>query len=260
MRRGVQQIEFLADPTSGQLRIGSATPLVDQFLPAVLDRLTARYPRLSCHMTDADTPTLAGLLHERKVDLVVSRTWGSHFGDNFTGEYLFDETLFVVAGLSNPWQRRRSIDFTELLDEPWTLPDLDTVVGAMISEGFRRARITLPIPRVVSGSMAVRTRLIEGGRFLTMLPGSVLYFGTPRLKVKALPVALPLPSQPVEIITLRERLPNPIGKLFVDELRALVPPAMKQGSAAKDSRSIRTRHRGATRFGSAAPERLSEPR
>jgi DNA-binding transcriptional LysR family regulator len=179
-------------------------------------------------VTDADTPTLAGLLHGRKVDLVVSRTWGSRFGDDFVGEYLFDESLFVVAGLANPWQRRRSIDFTELLDEPWTLPDLDTVVGAMISEGFRRTGIALPVPRVVSGSMAVRTRLIEGGRFLTLLPGSVLHFGKPRLKVKTLPVTLPLPTQPVEIITLRNRLPNPIEKLFVDELRALIPAEMKQ--------------------------------
>ena len=37
MRRGVQQIEFLADPTAGRLRVGTATPLVDGLVPAESD-------------------------------------------------------------------------------------------------------------------------------------------------------------------------------------------------------------------------------
>jgi DNA-binding transcriptional LysR family regulator len=243
MRRGVQQIEFLADPTAGRLQVGTATPLVDGLIPATLDRLTARYPHVTCHLSDADTPTLSRLLRERHIDLAVSRSWGSHFGDNFAGDFLFEEALFVVAGLTSPWARRRNIRFTELLNEPWTLPDLNTVVGAMIKEGFRRAGIALPTTSVMSGSMAVRTRLVEGGRYLTLLPGSVLHFGASRLKVQALPVVLPLPSQSVEIITLRDRTPNPIAKLFIDELRALVQPLVEQGVGAAGRRKSRSSHR-----------------
>lgn len=243
MRRGVQQIEFLADPTAGRLQIGTATPLVDGLIPAALDRLTARYPRVTCHLSDADTPTLSRLLRERHIDLAVSRTWGSHFGDDFVGDFLFEEALFVVAGLASPWVQRRYIRFTELLNEPWTLPDLNTVVGAMIKEGFRSAGVALPTTSVVSGSMAVRTRLVEGGRYLTLLPGSVLHFGAGRLKVRALPVILPLPSQSVEIITLRDRTPNPIAKLFIDELRALVQPLVRQRVGAAERRKSKSSHR-----------------
>src|SRR6266566_572214 len=39
LRRGVQQIEFLSDPTQGQMRIGGAGPLVDELVPAVIARL-----------------------------------------------------------------------------------------------------------------------------------------------------------------------------------------------------------------------------
>jgi DNA-binding transcriptional LysR family regulator len=231
MRRGVQQLEFLADPTSGELHIGCATPLVDGVLPTVLDRLTARYPRINCYLVDGDSPMLARLLRERKIDIAVSRTWGSHFGDDFSAEFLFDESLFVVAGLTNPWTSRRAIDLKELLDEPWTLPDPDTPIAAMVRDGFRRAGLTLPVPQVVSASMAVRIRLIEGGRYLTLLPGSVLYFGEPGRKVKALPVSLPLQPQAFEIITLRDRAPNPITTLFANELRALLKPMIEHGIA-----------------------------
>jgi DNA-binding transcriptional LysR family regulator len=243
MRRGVQQIEFLADPTAGRLQVGTATPLVEGLIPAALDRLTARYPRVTCHLSDADTPTLSRLLRQRHIDLAVSRSWGSHFGDDFSGEFLFEEALFVVAGLASPWVQRRDIRFTELLNEPWTLPDLNTAVGAMIKEGFHRAGIALPTASVVSGSMAVRTRLVEGGRYLTLLPGSVLHFSAARLKIRALPVVLPLPSQSVEIITLRDRTSNPIAKLFIDELRTLVQPLVAQGVGAAGRRKNRSSHR-----------------
>ena len=42
MRRGVQDIEFLADPTAGEVRIGVAPPFVD-FVTAAVARLAARY-------------------------------------------------------------------------------------------------------------------------------------------------------------------------------------------------------------------------
>src|SRR5215470_3285130 len=46
LRRVVQEIAFLSDPTVGELRIGSATPYVEGLVPAVIARLTSKYPRI----------------------------------------------------------------------------------------------------------------------------------------------------------------------------------------------------------------------
>ena len=227
LRRGVQEIELISDPTVGEVRVGSTGPLADGLLPTAIERLAKRHPRIEVHAADGDSPTLCDMLRKRDVDFVVSRTWGSRFGEDFAGEYLFDETMFVIAGLKNPWSSRRTINFADLLDEPWVLPELDNPVGALIVEGFRRSGTALPKPRVVSNSMAVRTRLVEGGHFLTMLPGSMLHFGAGRLRVKKLPVALPLESQPIEIIGLRNRTLNAVARLFVQELREVVRPLLK---------------------------------
>src|SRR5215203_3610566 len=70
-------------------------------------------------------------------------------------------------------------------------------------------------------------RLVEGSQFLTMLPGSMLHFGAGRLRVKKLPVALPLKSQPIEIIGLRNRTLNAVARLFVQELCEVVRPLLK---------------------------------
>jgi hypothetical protein len=55
----------------------------------------------------------------------------------------------------------------------------------------------------------------------------MLHFGANRLRVKTLPVAIPMKSQPAEIITLRNRTLTPIAGLFIEELRALTRPMAK---------------------------------
>jgi hypothetical protein len=66
-----------------------------------------------------------------------------------------------------------------------------------------------------------------------MLPSSIVHFGAERLRLKILPVTLPLRSQPAQVMTLKDRTPNPIARLFVDELRVLTQPLRKDAVAVK---------------------------
>jgi DNA-binding transcriptional LysR family regulator len=223
LRRGVQAIEFLSDPTFGELRIGGAAPFIDEMIPAVIARLADRHPRIEFHVTEAGTPTLCGLLRERRLDLVIGRISFAS-GEDVVSDALFEDHMFVVAGISNRLSRRRSIDLAALMDEPWVMPEADNLIWPLIEEGFRAAGLSSPVPQVVSNSMAIRTRLVETGRFVTILPGSTLHFGARRLRVKVLPVTLPTEARPVQVVTLRNRTPNPIAKLFIDEMRIFAKP------------------------------------
>src|SRR6266853_3376604 len=51
LRRTVQEIAFLSDPTVGELRVGSAAPWVEGLVPAVITRLTEQYPRIKFQVT-----------------------------------------------------------------------------------------------------------------------------------------------------------------------------------------------------------------
>jgi DNA-binding transcriptional LysR family regulator len=223
LRRGVQAVEFLSDPTFGALRIGGSAPFIDEMIPAVIAQLANRYPRIEFHVTEGGTPTLCGLLRERKIDLAIGRT-SSASGEDLVSDALFEDHMFVVAGTNYRWSRRRKIDLAVLLDEPWVMPEADNLIWPLIKEGFHAAGLSPPVPQVVSNSMAIRTRLVETGRFLTILPGSTLHFGARRLRVKVLPVTLPTEARPVQVVTLRNRTPNPIAKLFVDEMRIFAKP------------------------------------
>src|SRR5262249_16348798 len=71
-RQAVKNIEFLADPTAGEVRIGYA-PLSAGFVSTVIDRLSRRCPRIVFHLVRSPTPTLHRLLTERNVDLLIGR-------------------------------------------------------------------------------------------------------------------------------------------------------------------------------------------
>ncbi len=73
LRQGVKDIELLADPTAGELRIGCTEAMAAGPAFAIIDRLTRRYPRIVFNVMTATGPALYHFLAERKVDLVISR-------------------------------------------------------------------------------------------------------------------------------------------------------------------------------------------
>jgi len=231
LRRGVQEIAFLSDPTVGELRIGSASPQVDALVPAVVARLASRYPKIKFHVTESDAASLCGMLRERKLDIVVGRVLSSVFGDDLTLDFLFHESMHVVAGLTSPWSRRRKISLADLCDQRWIMPESDNIAMALISDAFRSAGLAPPVPQIVSNSLTMRVRMVETGQFLAILPESSLWFGAKRMQIRILPVRLQVKTPPTGAISLKNRTPNPIAGLFTDELRAFATPVVKRGFA-----------------------------
>jgi DNA-binding transcriptional LysR family regulator len=105
------------------------------------------------------------------------------------------------------------------------LPEAHSMGWFWIDEAFRSVGVTTPKPQVISNSMSVRMGLAETGRFLTMVAPSMLRFGAAGRRLKILPTRTK--TQPVDILTVKNRTPNPIATLFIKELRGLVKPPAK---------------------------------
>src|SRR5450432_4130047 len=123
LRRGVKQIEFLAAPTAGEIRIGCGEVYAAGLLPAIIEQLRDRYPRIVCHIDQATTASSLDFreLRERRVDLVLGRIPDPFENEEMSAETLYREQIFVVAGKRSKWARRRKIDLAELLDEAWLM-------------------------------------------------------------------------------------------------------------------------------------------
>ena len=87
-------------------------------------------------------------------------------------EVLFNDRITVVAGLENPWSRRRKVHLSELADEPWVLPPADTPVGVLVAELFRARGLTFAPRGMARGSVHLVCSLVASGPFLGLMPDS----------------------------------------------------------------------------------------
>jgi len=124
-----------------------------------------------------------------------------------------------VAGIHNPWHRRRSIKLAELINDPWTLPHPESAAGSLVVESFRGCGLDIPRSNVVCNSIYMHSALLANGPHLAMFPRSLLHFSAERHFVKALPVKLTPFPRPVGIITLKNRTVSPVTQLFIDAAR-----------------------------------------
>jgi DNA-binding transcriptional LysR family regulator len=216
LREGVKEIEFLADPTAGELRVGCADMTTAGLLPAIIAELSHRYPRVHLHAVLANTFALDfPELRERSVDLLLGGI-SPPVGADFNADVLFIERPYVVAGIQSIWARRRKIELAELIDEPWAHASRLTSVGRFLWEIFENSGLEAPRLTVETQSIHLRCNLVKGGRYLTILPDTVLRFYAEQFGLKALPIKLPIQPQPVAIVTLKNRTLGPLAQIFMD--------------------------------------------
>ena len=224
LRQGVKEIEFLSDPTTGELRLGSSEPLAAGLVTAIITRMAKRYPRITFDVVQGDTDTLLRDLDDRKVELVVARMVAPAIGEHMNTEILYHDEFVVVADIQNPLTRRRRIELADLANEPWVLLPHDTIVGSSQVEAFRASGLDPPRAAVRTLSLSMRNSLVATGHFLTMLPTTLLKFSTMHSRFKALPIKLPTTRRPAGIITLKDRALSPVAQLFIGCTREFVKP------------------------------------
>lgn len=233
LRQAIKNIEFLADPTAGEVRIGCNPFLAASFVSAAVDRLSRRYPRIVFRLVTAYTETLLRELTARDVDLLITRRFGSVADERFDYEFLFADAYSVAAGLRNPWIRRRRIELAELANEPWVLPPPESLLGSVAMAAFRADGLDYPRATVISEPLEVRVSLLATGRYISIFPDYVFRFPVGRAELRTLPVKHSMGSVPVGIVTLRNRTLNPVAALFIDSAREVA----KSLGKGKDSRA-----------------------
>src|SRR5262247_1022602 len=67
LHQGVKDIQFLTDPSAGEVRVGCHPFLASSFVSTMIDRLSRRHPRLVFHLVATQVETLYRELAERKL-------------------------------------------------------------------------------------------------------------------------------------------------------------------------------------------------
>jgi DNA-binding transcriptional LysR family regulator len=234
LRQSLNQIENLTDSSVGELRFGTIEFLITSFVPAVIDRMSRSHPGINFHVEELNLArTQYRELRERNVEFVITRIHQTPTEPDLEVEPLFNDPIFAGVGINSPWFKRRRIRLSELSNEPWSYPPVDGVVGPLIVNAFREQGLEPP-KGVACSNMQMHKALLATGRYVAILPTSLLRFGTEQRTIKRLPLVLSKAPAPVGIITLKNRTIHPLAKVFIDIARDLIkktPPISNEGAA-----------------------------
>jgi DNA-binding transcriptional LysR family regulator len=231
LKQGVRDIEYLADPAAGEIRIACPLAIAFTVIPLVFERFIEKYPRVVLHFDEVASASATRDfrdLRDRKYDLILGRGLpkaDDPSADDLNVEPLFDDQLAIAAGAKSKWAaRRRRIDLAELVDEPWIMQAPHSWNHGVLSEACNALGIAMPRASIVTLSMSVITHFLADGKFITAMPRSVAYFKS----LKVLPVDLPRRPWPVNIVTLKNRTLSPVVERFIECARDFTRP-MREG-------------------------------
>jgi DNA-binding transcriptional LysR family regulator len=226
LKTSVDEIKFMADPTSGELRIGSTEPLLAGPGAAVMERLWRQYPRIDFRVVEADSATLLSRdLPERRIDLAMVPLVSPSVAEDLEATILFHDHLRLVVGTKSRWARRRKVTLAELVDEPWCVAP--SAVGSLMADAFLASGLKMPRIAVTTTTAHLLFQLLESGRFVGHFGDRLLHFYASRFALKKLPVELPIQPFAVAIVTLKHRTISPVAQLFIECAREVAHPLVK---------------------------------
>ncbi len=232
MRRGLQEIDFIKHPDAGDLRIGSSIVFDAGMLPAILQQFSTDFPRARLHVLHEDIATEQyDNLRNRSVELVLGRLPVQMNEADLIAEPWFDEPNVVAAALESPWARRRNLKLAELRDASWVMAQPGSLARAIQDETFRLSGVETPSASALTVSLHLYLRLIETGRWIGLVPASVMRFGGSQMRIKILPVKLSSPQAPVGIVTVKGRTLSPLAERFIACARRVAVSDAGRGGA-----------------------------
>ena len=219
LQKGVRTIEFLDDPSGGNLHVGCTEFGAMGLVPLVIERLTPRYPRLQLHVTTADPGSLTSVaLPQRAVEVAIGAI-PAELPADIEAEKLFEDSQVVMAGTGSPWTRRSRLRLADLVDSPWVLPPVGSPARANIDAAFVSQGLAPPVAQVSTFSMPLCHQLLACGKYLAILPRGASLLAR-HLPIKPLRVDFAGITRPVGIMTLKGRTPSPPARLFIEAARA----------------------------------------
>jgi DNA-binding transcriptional LysR family regulator len=213
VRAGLEDIEAVADPTQGELRIGAADPLT-VVVAQIIAELSAKYPRIACQIAINDADTTLRQLRDRELDVVLTRWNPKATPEDLSCEILFHSPLAVLANKNHPLVKCSKLNLKDLMGERWTLSPPDSYFGRIVADIFRRKKLELPRSIISTISIHMRVDLLASGDFISVLPTYILRRQGNSAWLRALDVSLN-EAGPIAAITLKKRRPAAALKHFL---------------------------------------------
>jgi DNA-binding transcriptional LysR family regulator len=109
-----QSVHLISSKVNRQLKLGTATTMLDFFLPPVFEEFKRKYPRVDVHIKTGPWKLLLEAMRAGTIDLIIGSVPTPFLGRDLIVRPLYREELVLVAGDNHRLTRKTTIRSEEL--------------------------------------------------------------------------------------------------------------------------------------------------
>jgi DNA-binding transcriptional LysR family regulator len=215
MDRAQEEIAALRSGLAGRCAIGAVVNPATCLVPAAISLLKQRHPRILVRVELNNSATLVGRLLKGELDIVIARVHGSDGASELNFEALAGETHRVLARAAHPLARKRRLDLSDLVDEPWILPPTGSLLRNRVDTLFVHRGLGLPRNVVETASIPVITSLLQCTDMISALQAETVDPYCKSGVLAVLPLALDIQMEPFGIVTRRHHQLSPSAEALL---------------------------------------------
>jgi DNA-binding transcriptional LysR family regulator len=229
-----REIADVSQGRVGHLRIGVSAAISEQLLSVAFAKLLKDAPRTKLIVSVSDNDLMVSALCNGELDLII------HYvpvtpPEGVVCQHLYDSEYVVCASVKHRLAGRKQVTLAELAQERWALNELTLPAQQRLLEKFRDSGF--PPPRVAfqSRSAALRLRTVGSSDLLTIVSRDCIEQATSAATVITLPVNALAWLRPVGVIFRRETYLPPVGRRFIEIIKAMAKDMAVQRGAKRTS-------------------------
>jgi DNA-binding transcriptional LysR family regulator len=215
-----REIADVSQGRVGHLRIGVSAAISERLLSAAFAALLKDAPRTKLIASVSDNDLMVPALCNGELDLIIHYLPLTPL-EGVVWEHLYDSEYVVCASAKHRLAGRKQVTLAELAQERWALNELALPAQQRLLEKFRDSGF--PPPRVAfqSRSAALRLRTVGSSDLLTIVSRDCIEQATSAATVITLPVEALAWLRPVGVIFRRETYLPPVGRRFIQIIKAM---------------------------------------
>jgi LysR family transcriptional regulator, pca operon transcriptional activator len=222
-----EELDQLADPSTGTVALGALPVAASGVLPGVLARLTTAHPEIKVRLQQGRTTDLLPLLASGELDLIVGRLYEPAVPDGFRREPLWSEPISILARSEHPiFSGTVTVDSLRHYD--LVLPTVSQLVGQEIEHLLALLGLE-PSPSLRSSSYGFIREMLHATDLISIMPRLMMLGDLLRGTLRIVPLPIPAPDRPAGLILPRDRTLPPPARVFVGCLRVYIREIVTRG-------------------------------
>ncbi|MCW1934848.1 LysR substrate-binding domain-containing protein [Pararhodobacter zhoushanensis] len=186
--RAAFDIEAMATGITGSVSIGVVSSVAPILLPAALTLFKRGAPTASVTITEGHFTALYPQFEAGQIDLLIARTWQPQELPGVRQSVLMRDAVVVVAGRDHPLGLRDSLQWADVTDWPWLLPQSTSVARNAVEAYFAQLGLPLPTNTIASVSLPLNLALMRDMPVLGLFPKSLAQTHVARGDIVVLPL------------------------------------------------------------------------